>query len=1534
LVLAIAIQPADQKIVVGGTFTTIGGETRNYIARLNPSGTIDSEFNPNANAQVASVALQSDGKIVLGGSFTTLQPIGAASALTRPYSARLNADGTLDTAFHPNTDSTVNVVAVQSDGKILLGGVFTSMTPNIDVSPIITTNSDGTTSTTFASGGVTTARNALARVNADGSLDATFDPNPDSTVSAMVLQSDGKIVIGGSFVGLRPNGAATTTTRNRLARLNTDGTLDATYDPNLNNSVLSLALQGDGKLLVGGPFTTVTPNGAGDYTLRKYAARLNADGTVDAAFNLDLNELNGNRVDSWCVQPDGKILAAGNFLSLQPVGAAARVATGRLIRLNANGTLDSAFVPGVGGATGGQINTLVLQSDGKLIAAGAFKDLGGTTTTNIARFNPEGTPDTTFTTSLSSDGPINAVLIRPGTEPVTPQSKGLAWLTDIGAVRPGFAPDANSRISGVVNAYAVQPDGSVIVGGAFTTATGVPGPNLVRFAPNGALDPNFGPGPNGAVAAIALQPDGKIVVGGAFTTIGGSDRAYVARLNADGTLDPGFNPIASARVNAIAIQADGNIVLGGTFTTLNPNATTTTTITTTTTTPNAGSSTTSTTAANGAVTTTTISTVDGTTTTTVTVVSSTPVARAYLARVKTDGTLDTGYNPTMNGNVNALALQADGKIVAGGSFTNVQPGATGTITDRSGMARFNTDGTLDTGYDPSPNGNVNALALYPDGKMIVGGAFTDFAPNSSGTNVMVRNFLARLNADGTLDTNFDPKPNGTVLTVAVQTADAKVLIGGTFSTVQPNGATTTSGRNNVARVNFDGTLDTAFDPNPNAAVNAVVSYPDGSVLIGGAFDSLQPNPPLLVAGSFNTIGGVASRNLALLGDDGSASSIFQPNPNGAVNAVLVQADGKLVVAGAFTNIAGATRNRLARFNTDFSLDTTYNPNLAATVNTLALQPDGKILAGGVGLLKRVNADGSVDGAFVAPQDTTYALAIQGDGRVLTDSAFTLGARLTRSVRRLNADGSLDATFVNATTAGDTGSQLRLLQTDGRIIVNSTVSGLMTNLLRLNANGSIDSTFNPGVSGVTAAALQTDGRIVIAGNFTSVGGLPRGSLARLAASTVAAQAVTATTTSAVWARSGASPEVSSAVFERSADGTNWTTLGTAGRVSGTANWQLNGLALPSSGLFYLRVRGITPAGAGTSSGIIEAAREFNLSAVAGVGPASSSTPTLEVGGLLIDAATGLITGEAPSSPGSVPATSAASIGEVAQPAATTVIETGDSRLINFSARARVSGDGALITGFVITGTQPHAVLLRAAGPSLGAFGVNDVLANPRLQLYNSAGQALAVENHGWTTPADQMSAVTAAMIRTGAFPFAADSGNDAATVVTLPPGAYSMWVVDQNHGSGGVTLAEVYDADTASATSRLVNISLRGDVNAGSGAFISGFVLAGNAPRRVLVRGTGPALAKFNVAGTLADPVVSVFNVDGQLIKSNDNWSLTTTDGSLSAAAAAHTVGAFALDAGSKDAALTMTLVPGTYTVQVSGAAGATGAALIEVYELP
>ena len=185
--------------------------------------TLDAGFNPNANGRVNELAIQADGKILVGGQFTSIggQP--------RNDIARLNADGTLDTAFNPNASggsfSFVLALAIQADGKIVVGGLFTSI------------------------GGQT--RNSIARLNADGTLDTAFNPNANEEVLALAIQADGKILVGGRFtsIGGQP--------RNNIARLNADGTADTAFNPNANNFVTALAIQSNGSILVGGDFTSI-----------------------------------------------------------------------------------------------------------------------------------------------------------------------------------------------------------------------------------------------------------------------------------------------------------------------------------------------------------------------------------------------------------------------------------------------------------------------------------------------------------------------------------------------------------------------------------------------------------------------------------------------------------------------------------------------------------------------------------------------------------------------------------------------------------------------------------------------------------------------------------------------------------------------------------------------------------------------------------------------------------------------------------------------------------------------------------------------------------------------------------------------------------------------------------------------------------------------------------------------------------------------------------------------------------------------------
>lgn len=256
----------------------------------------------------------------------------------------------------------------------------------------------------------------------------------------------------------------------------------------------------------------------------------------------------------------------------------------------------------------------------------------------------------------------------------------------------------------------------------------------------------------------------------------------------------------------------------------------------------------------------------------------------------------------------------------------------------------------------------------------------------------------------------------------------------------------------------------------------------------------------------------------------------------------------------------------------------------------------------------------------------------------------------------------------------------------------------------------------------------------------------------------------------------------------------------------------------------------------------------------------------------------------------------------------------SKLRNLSTRSVVAGgSGALIGGFTITGAAPKRVMVRAAGPALAAFGVTGVLADPLLAVFS--GQTMLRQNDNW----DGSLAAEFARVGAAAWP---GGSRDAALALTLPPGGYTA-VVTGAGNTGGVALVEVFDADAAAEPARLANLSTRSLVGAGGEVQIGGFVIEGGS-KRVIVRASGPALGALGVTGVLADPVLTVY-AGSTVAAQNDDWD-------TSLAAEFTRVGAFAWPGGSRDAAVALTLPPGAYSAHVGGKNGATGVALVEVYE--
>jgi hypothetical protein len=271
---------------------------------------------------------------------------------------------------------------------------------------------------------------------------------------------------------------------------------------------------------------------------------------------------------------------------------------------------------------------------------------------------------------------------------------------------------------------------------------------------------------------------------------------------------------------------------------------------------------------------------------------------------------------------------------------------------------------------------------------------------------------------------------------------------------------------------------------------------------------------------------------------------------------------------------------------------------------------------------------------------------------------------------------------------------------------------------------------------------------------------------------------------------------------------------------------------------------------------------------------------------------------------------------------TIGSSGTARLVNVATRVQVGGAaGTPISGFALSGDGARKMLVRAVGPTLASFGVGGALADPSLSLVS--GATTVASNDNWNT------SDSAAIAASGAFALTSAS-RDAALVSTLGAGSYSA-VVGASNGSG-VTLLEVYDADSSDAAgAKLVNASTRAFVGTGEQVLIPGFVISGSGSVRLLVRAVGPALAGFGVAGTLADPQLTLYR-GNTAVAANDNWSSAVNAADI--ASAATQVGAFALTSASRDAAVLTSLEAGSYTAVVSGVGGATGTALVEIYVVP
>ncbi len=738
--------------------------------------------------------------------------------------------------------SEVKAIAIQPDGKQIIAGDFKTV------------------------GG--TGRNNIARLNADGSLDASFDSGVgfNGVIFAAAIQPDGKIVVGGVFASF--TGSSGTNTKRRIARLNVDGTLDAEFSigSGADNEVLTVVLQPDGKILIGGKFISI------DGVPRSGIARLNTDGSVDTNFNPSSGITPGGNVQSVALQTDGKVLIGGSFTTFNGVSR------NNLARINTDGSLDTTLVVGIGASS--PIFAVALQADGKIIVGGGFSLYNNAPALYIVRLNNDGSRDAAFIEgsncipaspcflltvsqiTVMSSGQIyvsNAARNNPQTGV---WGNGLLRFNSNGSLDFSFStPTYPYNPSSLPNKHAVQADGSVITNQIRSVPTSSTQPvrtPMIRYNVNGGQDGNYNPlvgydvgsGFGSSVKDIVLQPDGKVIVGGNFNIANTTSRVNIARFNADGTLDTAFTARTDG-VNPIykmLRQPDGKIFLGGQFAQVNG------------------------------------------------------VSRQYVARLNENGTLDTTFNVGQSADsyVYSAALQPDGKILIGGAFGNYNG------VSRRGIARLNSDGSLDTTFNPGTgidsvggfNQGLAAIEVQTDGKIVIGGNFVSY-------NGITRRGLARLNSDGSLDTTFDPGASQlNVLTLSILPT-GKIIIGGLFAAY--NNIT----RSNIARVNSDGSLDTTFGTtaNTNGAIGEIYIQSNGKILVGGGFTILlgQTRRGLARLNSDGTLDTSFGNNT--LGADPASNDNFAPGKTGIA---VDEANGKMYFGGTFSTFNNIGRGSLVR----------------------------------------------------------------------------------------------------------------------------------------------------------------------------------------------------------------------------------------------------------------------------------------------------------------------------------------------------------------------------------------------------------------------------------------------------------------------------------------------------------------------------------------------------------------------------------------------------------------------------------------------
>ncbi len=735
-------------------------------------------------------------------------------------------------------------------------------------------------------------------------------------------------------------------------------------------------------------------------------------------------------------QPDHKIIVGGGFSSVNGVPRQ------NLARFNADGSLDMAWNP----APMGQVSAIVVNGANEIFVGGSFTAIGGANRIGVAKLSASGAgaadpawnaamnPGAQGVRALALDGLGNLYVGGDFAQLGGQPRSRIARLTSAGVADPVWNPGAD----GLVRSIALDGSGSVFVCGGFSNLGGVPRHYVAKIGAGGVVDPVWNPmptipsvsGPFTSVDTVAFDPvSGGLYVGGYFSALGGQPWVNLVRLStATGAAAPGWAPVPTGEVVAVAVDPAGNVYASGVF-----------------------------------------GTIGGQT-------------RPGFAKVSgTTGIADASWDPlgayfsnALAGMLNltgpavsAISVASNGKVLAGGSF-----GSMGGLT-KSAFAVLSPSGqgAADPAYGSAQvPGRVLAMVRDGAGRTVIGGVF-----QFMGDGVTVRNNIARLLPDTTLDTTWAPEANLEVDALAVDPAN-NVYAGGVFSAI--GGLS----RKHLARLAASGgAADAAWDPAPDDRIwSLAVDGPAGLLYAGGYFTSIggQPVPHLA---RVSTAGA------------GAADSAWKPSPdvgNGYANvgALLLDNAGHLYVGGTFLTIGGQSRSALARLSTTGTgaADGSWAPNAteggsgaAARVSSFAVDGSGHLYVGGYfdaiggaarkNLVRLSTAPGAaVDATWTPePNGPVYAIALDG-GDVYVGGGFA------------------GPTYVWGTLSGTFG--IGGAKRDG--VARIPASG----------NGAADCTWIANTdNGVPALVVDGPGEISIGGSFVAVLGAAQSGFARLTGS---------------------------------------------------------------------------------------------------------------------------------------------------------------------------------------------------------------------------------------------------------------------------------------------------------------------------------------------------------------------------------------------------------------------------------------------------